>query len=71
MEFFENIKSYIYENRENKHSNVERLPKRIHNYYELALVGAIKQSFPNNEIKLCLWHFFRNLENNLKKYMEV
>ena len=43
VEFFENIKSYIYENRVNKHSNVQRLPKTIHNDFEFALVGPIKQ----------------------------
>ena len=67
VEFLENIKSYIYENRENQHSYEERLPKTIHNDFELALVGAIKQSFPNAEIKLCLWHFFRNIEINRRK----
>ena len=67
IEFFESIKSYTFENRENKHSNVERLPKTIHCDFELALIGAIKQSFPNTEIKLCLWHFFRNIEIHRKK----
>ena len=32
--------------------------------FEIALIGAINQSFPNTEIKLFLWHFFRNLEIN-------
>ena len=45
----------------------ERLPKTIHNDFELALIGAIKQSFPNTEITLCLWHLFRNIEINRKK----
>ena len=67
IELFENIKSYIYETRENKHSNAERLPKTIHNDFELSLIEAIKQSFPNTEIKLCLWHLFRNIEINRKK----
>ena len=35
--------------------------------FEIALIGAINQSFPNTEIKLFLWHFFRNLEINRKK----
>ena len=35
--------------------------------FEIALIGAISQSFPNIEIKLFLWHFFRNLEINRKK----
>lgn len=33
----------------------------------MALIGAIKQSFPNIEIKLCLYHYFRNIEINRKK----
>jgi len=67
IEFFEKIKEYIYENRENKRCLEERLPLTIHNDFEIALIGAIKQSFPNTEIKLCLWHFFCNLEINRKK----
>lgn len=67
IEFFEKIKSYIYENRENKHSTEERLRKIIHNDFEIGLIGAIKQCFPNTEIKLFLWHFFRNIEINRKK----
>ena len=42
-------------------------PDTSHNAFELALLGAIKQSFPNTEIKLCLGHFFRNIEINRKK----
>ena len=67
VEFLENIKSYIYENRENKHSNEERLPKTIHNDFQLTLIGAIKQSSPNTEIKLSLWNFFLNIKINSKK----
>ena len=29
--------------------------------------GAIRQVYPNSEIKLCLWHLFRNLGINRKK----
>jgi len=61
IEFFKKIKEYIYENRENKRCLEERLPLAIHNDFEIALIGAIKQSFPNTEIKLCLWLYFRNL----------
>ena len=57
----------MYENIENKHSNIERLPKTINNNFEIAFIGAIKQSFPNIEIKLCLWHLFINIEINRKK----
>ena len=67
IEFFEKIKEYIYENRENKRCLEEGLPLKIHIDFEIALIGAIKQSFHNIEIKLCHWHFFRNLEIDRKK----
>ena len=31
------------------------------------MIGAIKQVWANSEIKLCLWHFYRNIEANRKK----
>ena len=43
------------------------MPKTIHNDFELALIGAIKQSFPNTEIKLCLWNLVRGIEINRKQ----
>ena len=52
IEFFEKIKEYIYKNRENKRCLEERLPLTIHIDFEISLIGAIKQSFPNTEIKL-------------------
>ena len=67
IEFFEKIKEYIYENRENKRCLEERLPLAIHINFEIALIGAIKQIFLSTEIKLCHWHFFRNLEIDRKK----
>ena len=39
----------------------------MHCDFEIAIISAIKQVFPNTEIKLCLWHLFRNLEINRKK----
>lgn len=65
--FLDNIKAYVYNNRENKRVEKENLPKVIHCDFELALIGAIRQIYPNTEIKLCLWHFFRNIEINRKK----
>ena len=67
IEFFVKIKDYIYTNRENKRILEENLPLNIHIDFEIGLFGAIKQCFPNTEIKLCLWHFFLNLEINRKK----
>ena len=67
VEFFEKIKEYIYANRENKRILEEHLPLNIHIDFEIGLIGAIKQCFPNTDIKLCLWHFFRNIEINRKK----
>ena len=51
IEFFEKIKEYIYENRENKRCLEERLPLAIHINFEIALIGAIKQIFLSTEIK--------------------
>ena len=45
----------------------KREPKTIHCDFEQAIIGAIKQVYPNNEIKLCLWHFYRNIEINRNK----
>ena len=33
----------------------------------MAIINSIRQVFPNSEIKLCLWHLFRNIEINRKK----
>ena len=33
----------------------------------MALISAIKQVLPENQIKLCLWHFYRNIEIKRKK----
>ena len=71
IEFFEKIKAYILENSENKRLLKENLPVTIHIDFEIALIGAIKQSFPNTEIKLCLWYFFHNIEINRKKSMVI
>lgn len=30
----------------------------------MAVIRAVKQVYPNTEIKLCLWHLYRNLELN-------
>ena len=45
----------------------QREPKTIHCDFEQAIIGAIKQVYPNSEIKLCLWHFYRNIEINRNK----
>ena len=39
----------------------------MHCDFEIAIISETKQVFPNTEIKLCLWHLFRNLEINRKK----
>ena len=46
--------------------------KQMHYDFEIAIISAIKQVFPNTEIKLCLWHLFRNLEiNRMKIYGSI
>ena len=67
IEFLDNIKTYAYKNRENKRNINPWFPKSMHCDFEIAIISAIKQVFPNTEIKLCLWHLFRNLEINRKK----
>ena len=42
-------------------------PLNIHCDFEKVIIGAIRQVYPNSEIKLCLWHPFRNPEINRKK----
>ena len=67
IEFLDNIKTYVYNNRENKRNINPWFPKVMHCDFEIAIISAIKQVFPNTEIKLCLLHLFRNLEINRKK----
>ena len=45
----------------------QKEPLNIHCDFEQAIIGAIRQVYPNSEIKLCLWNLFRNLEINRKK----
>ena len=51
IELLDNIKTYLYNNRENKRVEKENLPKSIHYDFELALIGAIRKVYPNTEIK--------------------
>ena len=62
IELLDNIKSYIFDNRENKSSVNLWEPQTIHCDLEFSIILAIKQVFPNIQIRLCLWHFNRNLE---------
>jgi hypothetical protein len=66
IEFLDTIKNYIYDNRENRNNLEVWTPKTFHCDFELSIIIAIKQIFPNTEIKLCLWHMFRNIENKRK-----
>ena len=67
MNFLKKKRYYIYTNGENKRILEKKLPLNINTDFEICLIGAIKQCFPNKEIKLCLWHFFQNIEINRKK----
>ena len=67
IEFLDNIKDFVFENRENKRNSEPWYPKTMHCDFELAIINSIRQVFPNSEIKLCLWHLFRNIEINRKK----
>ena len=64
VEFLDQIKNYVYANRENKRILEYNDPINIHCDFEMAIIRAIKQVYPNTEIKLCLWHLYRNLELN-------
>ena len=67
IELLDNIRIYTFNNRENKRNTDQRIPLTIHCDFEQAIIGAVKQVYPNSEIKLCLWHFYRNLEINRNK----
>ena len=67
IEFLDNVKNYVYINRENKRNLEYNNPINIHSDFELSIINAIKQVYPSSEIKLCLWHFFRNIEINRNK----
>jgi len=62
-----NLNEIIYNNRENKRIIEVFNPRTIHCDFELGIIGALKQVWPNSEIKLCLWHMFRNIELKRKK----
>lgn len=67
VEFLDQIKYYVYANRENKRILEYNDPINIHCDFEMAIIRAVKQVYPNTEIKLCLWHLYRNLEINRNK----
>lgn len=56
VEFLDQIKNYVYANRENKRILEYNDPINIHCDFEMAIIRAVKQVYPNTEIKLCLWH---------------
>ena len=43
IELFLNLNAYIYDNRENKRNMEPLNPVSIHYYFEIGLIGAIKQ----------------------------
>ena len=61
VELLDNIKIYAYNNRENRRNINPWVRKIIHCDFEISIISAIKQVYPNTEIQLCLWHLFRNL----------
>ena len=67
IELLTNIKSYVFSSRENENNSEERLPITMHCDFELALISVIKQVLPETQIKLGLWHFYRNIEIKRKK----
>ena len=58
VELLDNIKDYVYNNRENTRNINPWVPKIIPCDFEISIILAIKQVYPNTEIKLCLWHLF-------------
>ena len=58
VELLDNIKDYVYNNRENTRNINPWVPKIIPCDFEISIISAIKQVYPNTEIKLCLWHLF-------------
>ena len=61
------LNEIIYSNRENKRVVEEFNPRTIYCDFELGIIGALKQVWPNSEIKLCLWHMLWNIELKRKK----
>ena len=51
IEFLDNIKIYRFNNRENKRDMNQKEPLNIHCDFEQAIIGAIRQVYPNSEIK--------------------
>lgn len=67
IDLFVNINNIIFNNRENKRNEEAFNPQIIHCNFEIGIIGAIKQVWPNIELKLCLWDLFRNIEIKRKK----
>ena len=51
IELLDNINTYVYNNRENKRNINSWFPKVMNYDFEIAIISAIKQVFPNTEIK--------------------
>ena len=67
IELFLNLNTYIYDNRENKRNMEPFNPIFIYCFFEIGLIGAIKQVWSKSELKLCLWHLYWNIETNRNK----
>ena len=63
VEFLDKVKNYVFINSEVEYND----PINIHCDFEMAIIRAIKQVYPNMEIKICLQHLHRNLELNRNK----
>ena len=50
IEFLDNIKTFVFEHRENKRNTQQWYLKSIHCDFELAIINSIRQVFPNSEI---------------------
>ena len=58
IEFLDNIKTYVYNNRENKRNINPWFPKVIHCDFEIAIISAIKKYFPIQKLNYAYAIYF-------------
>ncbi|ORX63274.1 hypothetical protein BCR32DRAFT_307873 [Anaeromyces robustus] len=70
---YETLFEEINKNLKKYNNNIIITPKYFHCDFEKAISNAIKKTFPNINIRYCVWHYKRSLEINKNKlcYKEI
>ena len=68
---YEKIFTELKINIQNYANNILYKPKEFHSDFELGMSNAFKKVFPTSNIKFCLWHMGRALENHFHNYCKI